>query len=100
MSATQATERNITAPETLGLETRAAFREVAMRELAEMPEGGTLILDLSGTVKVDSSGLSVLMLIQHQTEDRSQHLILRQPSEEIRFLLALTQLTDMFRIER
>ena len=100
MSATQATARNITAPETLGLDTRAAFREVAMRELAELPEGGTLILDLSRTIRVDSAGLSVLMLIQRQSEDRGQHVVLRQPSDEMTYLLALTQMTDMFRIER
>jgi anti-anti-sigma factor len=100
MSAMQATERNITAPETLGLDTRAAFREVAMRELAEMPAGGTLVLDLSGTIRVDSAGLSVLMLIQRQSEDRSQHVVLRQPSDELTYLLALTQMTDLFRIER
>ena len=100
MSATQATERNITAPETLGLDTRAAFREVAMRELAEMPAGGTLVLDLSGTTRVDSAGLSVLMIIQRQSEDRGQRVVLRQPSDELTYLLALTQMTDMFRIER
>jgi anti-anti-sigma factor len=99
MSATQATARNITAPEELGLETRLAFREVVTRELAEMPDGGILILDLAGTVRVDSAGLSVLMLIQRQASDRSQRVVLRRPSEELRYLLALTLMTDLFEIE-
>jgi anti-anti-sigma factor len=65
-----------------------------------MPAGGTLVLDLSGTIRVDSAGLSVLMLIQRQSEDRCQHVVLRQPSDELTYLLALTQMSDLFRIER
>lgn len=99
MSATQATARNITAPEELGLETRLAFREVVTRELAEMPDGGILTLDLARTVRVDSAGLSALMLIQRQAADRNQRVVLRNPSEELRYLLALTLMTDLFAIE-
>lgn len=99
MSAMQATARNITAPEVLGLDTRLEFKEVATRELADMPDGGTLILDLARTTRVDSAGLSVLMLIQRQAADRSQRIVLRQPSEELRYLLALTLMTDLFAFE-
>jgi anti-anti-sigma factor len=99
MSALQTSARIITAPEELGLETRLAFREVVTRELAELPDGGILILDLAGTVRVDSAGLSVLMLIQRQAADRNQRIVLRKPSEELRYLLALTLMTDLFEIE-
>jgi anti-anti-sigma factor len=99
MSAIQASARNITAPEELGLDTRLAFRDVVTRELADMPDGGILTLDLAGTVRVDSAGLSVLMLIQRQAADRSQRIVLRKPSEELRYLLALTLMTDLFEIE-
>ena len=99
MSAIEASARHIAAPEELGLDTRLEFREVVTRELADMPDGGTLILDLARTVRGDSAGLSVLMLVQRQAADRGQRLILRQPSEELRFLLALTLLTDLFEFE-
>src|SRR5688500_20323693 len=96
MSATQATARNITAPEELGLETRLAFREVVTRELAEMPDGGILILDMTRTVKVDSAGLSVIMLIQRQADDRSQRVVLSKPPVVLSCLLAMTQLSFLF----
>lgn len=99
MSAIGASARSIAAPEELGLDTRLEFRDVATRELADMPDGGTLILDLARTVRVDSAGLSVLMLIQRQAADRGQRVVLRKPSEELRFLLALTLMTDLFEFE-
>jgi ABC-type transporter Mla MlaB component len=99
MSATQVTARLIVAPEALGLDTRLEFRAAVTRELDAMPEGGVLTLDLSRTKKVDSAGLSALMLIQRHATDRMQRIVLRDPSEEMRFLLALTLMTDLFEIE-
>jgi anti-anti-sigma factor len=99
MSATAAPARTITAPEELGLETRLAFRELVTRELAGLPVGAVLVLDLAGTRRVDSAGLSAMMLVQRQAQDRAQRIVLRHPSEELRFLLALTLMTDLFEFE-
>jgi anti-anti-sigma factor len=99
MSATAAPARTITAPEELGLETRLAFRELVTRELAGLPDGAVLVLDLAGTLRVDSAGLSAMMLVQRQAQDRAQRIVLRHPSEELRFLLALTLMTDLFEFE-
>ena len=99
MSATQVTARNIVAPEALGLETRVEFRETVTRELDGMPDGGVLTVDLAQTKRVDSAGLSALMLIQRHASDRGQRIVLRDPSDEMRFLLALTLMTDLFEIE-
>jgi len=99
MSATQVTARNIVAPEALGLETRVEFRETVTRELDRMPDGGVLTVDLAQTKRVDSAGLSALMLIQRHASDRGQRIVLRDPSDEMRFLLALTLMTDLFEIE-
>jgi anti-anti-sigma factor len=98
MSATQETARSVTAPDALGLETRLEFRESVTRELDAMPDGGTLTVDLAATTRVDSAGLSALMLIQRHAADRGQRVVLRNPSEELRFLLALTLMTDLFEI--
>jgi anti-anti-sigma factor len=98
MSATQASARSITAPEELGLDTRLSFRESASKELDALPDGATLVVDLGQTVRVDSAGLSALMLLQRRASERGQRIALKDPSEELRFLLALTLMTDLFEI--
>jgi anti-anti-sigma factor len=100
MSVTEDSARSITAPQELGLETRASFREAAIRELDELSQGGTLTVDLSATTRVDSAGLSALMLIQRRAADRGQRVVLQRPSEEFRYMLALTELSDLFELEK
>jgi anti-anti-sigma factor len=93
-------ERGLSAPDTLGLESRVEIRKAATKLLEEMPEGtGRLIIDLGRTRHVDSAGLGALMLIQRRAAERRQVVVLRNPSEEIRFLLVLTKLYDLFQIE-
>jgi anti-anti-sigma factor len=93
-------ERGLLAPETLGLDTRVEIRKTAVRLLEEMPEGlGRLVIDLARTRHVDSAGLGALMLIQRRAAERRQAVVLRNLSEEIRFLLVLTKLDDLFQLE-
>jgi len=100
MTAVNAKERVLAAPECLGLESRADFRARAVRLLEEMPEGeGRLVIDLQRTNRVDSAGLGALMLVQRHAGERRQRVALRNASEEIRFLLALTKLLDLFELE-
>ena len=100
MSATQTPERVVAAPEFLGLETRSDFRREAVQLLDQLPEvEGRLVIDLEGTHRVDSAGLGTLMLIQRHAEERRQRVVLRNPSDEVRYLLALTRLLDLFILE-
>src|SRR5918997_2570574 len=93
-------ERGMVAPETLELDTRVEIRKAAVRLLEEMPEGtGRLVIDLAPTRHVDSAGLGALMLIQRRAAERRQVVVLRNASEEIRFLLVLTKLDDLFQLE-
>jgi anti-anti-sigma factor len=93
-------ERILEAPENLGLESRGEFRQRAVALLEEMPEGvGRLVVDLSGTDRVDSAGLGALMLVQRRAAERRQLITLRNASEEVRFLLVLTKLLDLFQVE-
>ena len=93
-------ERTLTAPENLGLDTRVEIRKAAVKLLEDMPEGiGRLIVDLSPTRHIDSAGLGALMLIQRRAAERRQVVALRNASEEIRFLLVLTKLDDLFELE-
>jgi len=90
----------LSAPDTLGLESRVEIRKAATQLLEDMPEGtGRLVIDLGRTRHVDSAGLGALMLIQRRAAERRQVVVLRNPSEEIRFLLVLTKLYDLFQIE-
>jgi ABC-type transporter Mla MlaB component len=49
---------------------------------------------------VDSAGRGVLVLIQQLAAERRQTVRLRGASEELRLLLALTRLEDMFEVEQ
>ena len=65
-----------------------------------MPEGESrLVIDLKGTQHVDSAGLGALMLVQRRAGERRQRVALRSASEELRFLLMLTKLEDLFELE-
>ncbi len=100
MRTPQEVERGLAAPDTLGLESRVEIRRAAMQLLEDMPEGtGRLIIDLGRTRHVDSAGLGALMLIQRTAAERRQMVVLRNPNEEIRFLLVLTKLYDLFHVE-
>ena len=100
MRTPQELERGLAAPETLGLETRVTIRQEAEQLLEAMPEGsGRLVIDLTATRKVDSAGLGALMLIQRLAAERRQPVVLRNPSEEIRFLLTITKLYDLFIVD-
>jgi anti-anti-sigma factor len=93
-------ERGMSAPETRGLDTRVEIRKAGIRLLEEMPEGtGRLVIDLARTRHVDSAGLGALMLIQRRAAERRQTVTLRNVSDEIRFLLVLTKLDDLFQWE-
>ncbi len=97
MSATQLNARRIAAPAELGLDTRVAFREAATAELDAMPGGdAVLVIDCRGTLRVDSAGLSALMLIQRHAAERGQQVRLEGASDELRFLLALTKMDELF----
>jgi len=95
-----ANARELKAPETLGLETRAAFRQLAEDVLEHLPQTtGVLVIDFLHTVKIDSAGLGALLLAQRKAAERGQGVVLRNLKDEFRFLLALTRLDDLFEIE-
>jgi len=92
-----ACERRLMAPDSLGLDTRNEFRQAAVALLEEMPEGlGRLVVDLGSTRRVDSVGLGALMLVQRRAMERRQVVSLEHPSDEVRWLLILTKLADLF----
>ena len=100
MATTDTNSRVVMAPEILGLEARGAFRDSAVELLGQIPENdGCLLIDFSGTRRIDSAGLGALMLVQRKAAERSQRVVLRHLRDEFRFLLVLTKLDDLFEIE-
>ena len=97
---TRPPHRTLAAPEVLSLESRTSFRRSATQLLDQLPEGtGRLVLDLTVTRHVDSAGLGALMLIQRKAAERRQVVCLRGANDELRFLLVLTKLDDLFELE-
>ena len=97
---TRPAEKTIAAPERLDLDSRTAFRRAAGSILDGFAEGaGRLVIDLAGTRSVDSAGLGALMLIQRKAAERRLTVCLRGANEELRFLLVLTKLDDLFELE-
>lgn len=94
-------DRVVRAPGFLGTETRGPFQDAALRALGELGEarGGRLVIDLSGTTGMDSSGLSTLVQLQVRAAERRHVVCLHGVSEEVRFLLLMTKLEDRFEIE-
>lgn len=100
MTTIDVNERQMRAPEVLGLEARGVFRDAAVHLLDELPESaGRLIVDFAGTRRIDSAGLGALMLVQRKAGERQQRVVLRNLRDEFRFLLVLTKLDDLFEIE-
>ena len=99
MATSHATSLELKAPETLGLETRDSIRRDAIKVLDEMPVGnGRLLIDLANTSSVDSAGLGALMLIQRHAAERRQSVVLSNINDELRFLLMLTKLDELFEL--
>lgn len=97
---TTVSNETLMAPEHLGLQSRTDFRQQAVTLLDRLPEGqGRLVIDLSATRQVDSAGLGALMLIQRRAAERRQTVVLKNAQEELRFLLVLTRLDDLFELD-
>lgn len=89
----------VLAPPVLNISSRGPFYEEALAALERLgtgAPGGQLVIDLRTTNRVDSSGLSTLVLLQVRAAERKHTVALRGASEEIRFLLLMTRLEDRF----
>lgn len=95
-------ESIILAPASLTAQNRTEFRDNAMdalERLGDAEPGGSLVIDLEATQRLDSAGLGTLVLIQFRAAERKHVVNLRAASEDIRFLLLMTRLEDRFTFE-
>ena len=93
-------EQVIVAPERLGLQTRSQFRKVAS-ELIDCTTTGTgrLVIDCGCLRAIDSAGLNTLILVQRKASKRRIRVFLRDLDDELRALLVLTKLDDLFELQ-
>src|SRR5437879_12365606 len=100
LMSTRPMEKTIAAPERLDLESRTVFRRAAGVVLDLLAEGaGRLVIDLSGTRSVDSAGLGAFMLSQRKAADPRQPVRPRRANADLRSLLVLATLADLFELE-
>jgi len=58
-----------------------------------------VVIDVSGVVFIDSSGLRSLLSASRRAEERGTVVVLRSPSTEVRRLLEITGTQTQFQIE-
>ena len=92
--------RVLVAPVELDLDTRLEFRREALSCVERMPRGaGRLVIDVTATRSVDSTGLGVLFMVRRRAAQRRLQVVLRGVSKDLRYLLVLAKLEDLFEIE-
>lgn len=72
------------------------------QRIVEMIEGKsapTLILLLQDLYYIDSSGLGMLLVLRDKCHDKGIHLVLRHPTGQVRKMLEVAQLNEIFTIE-
>jgi anti-anti-sigma factor len=100
LTAPSVTVHVVLAPEELSLDSRTAFRSRAVTEIDAMSVGaGRLVIDMTGTRTIDSAGLGALILVRRRAAGRRVRVALRGVNDEIRALLTLTKLADLFEVE-
>ena len=92
-------DRIVAAPEVLGLDDREAFRRAALDALDTLAGGGRLVIGLAATRAIDSAGLGTLLLVERRAAERGIAVVLRDPTDEVRFLLMVTRLAERFILE-
>ena len=93
-------EQVVVAPERLDLESRIVFRGVAARLIDRTISGtGRLVIDCGSLRSIDSSGLNALILVQRRATNRRIRVFLRDLDDELRSLLVLTKLDDLFELQ-
>ncbi len=93
-------EQVVVAPERLGLESRIEFRQSAS-DLIDLTTAGTgrLVVDCGHLRSIDSAGLNALIIIQRNAAKRRVGVFLRGLDDELRSLLVLTKLDDLFELQ-
>jgi anti-anti-sigma factor len=97
---TEIADTVINAPIRLVAEYRADFRAAALKTIERAAvAGNSIVVDLSATVEIDSSGLGLLVLVEKRAREKGLSTVLRRPGTEVRTMLAVTKLEMLFTIQ-
>lgn len=65
-----------------------------------LPKEQQVFLDLSGVKRVDSAGMAMLLHLQHELTGNQQSLTLTQMPTQLRVLLQLSNVEELFSSDR
>lgn len=81
----------------LDMATVPPFREVLVARIASR-EFDTVVVDLGGLTFTDSAGLTILVEANEQSRTHEVELVLTGVSRQVRKLMEITSLVDLFEI--
>ncbi len=93
------TARVVSVPSTLTVVEAVEFEQQVKRHCLSQPAPETIIIDLSQTQFIDSSGLGALVICYRTCHTKSIAMVLRGVQEQVRMVLALTDLEQLFTFE-
>lgn len=89
----------IPVPPTLTVVEAVAFEQQVQAHCQQQPPPQTLVIDLSETTLVDSSGIGALVLSHRACQQRQIAMVLRGVREQVQMVLTITDLDQLFTIE-
>ncbi|MGG6240815.1 anti-sigma factor antagonist [Nodosilinea sp. AN01ver1] len=86
-------------PSTLTVVEAVEFEQQVKRHCLSQPVPESIIIDLSQTEFIDSSGLGALVICYRTCKAKGVEMVLRGVQEQVRMVLALTDLEQLFTFE-
>ncbi|MBD1876480.1 anti-sigma factor antagonist [Nodosilinea sp. FACHB-131] len=93
------TARVVSVPSTLTVVEAVEFEQQVKQHCLSQPTPETIIIDLSQTQFIDSSGLGALVICYRTCHAKGIAMVLRGVQEQVRMVLALTDLEQLFTFE-
>ncbi len=95
-----ATSGVIHMPQRFTVTEAVAFKQRCQAFFGEYPDVGLLVLDFAQTQFIDSSGIGALVICQRLSQTQDTQLRLRNLSQQVSMVLAMTELDKVFHIEQ
>lgn len=67
--------------------------------LKELPDGGTVVIDLGKVEFADSAALGMLVIANDLAEQKQQELVIRHPREQVCMAFEIAAMSTLLKIE-